>query len=475
LEKTKRLSYSKISKATFDASIRALLLVGAALLLSACGTITDAGTLLHEKVLYLTHPKFSGPQGSLTPKQAQSVIDRLEAHQQAPTKILDRDLVFEQAITNVPLTTGNHVTLLKNGAATYAAMLAAIRGATDNINMEMYIFSDGPIGRMFADALIERQRHGVQVNLSYDSLGSFGTSSAFLDRMQKSGIAVMEYRPVDPFAARLQWELGHRDHRKMLVVDGRVAFTGGINISEVYSSGPGSSNSQAPLAYWRDTDIEVHGPAVAEFQKLFIQQWNYQKGPLLQVRNYFPTLQRQGDQIVQVIGSVPERFSVIYITVISAIVNAETNIYITDAYFAPDHQMLHALEHAAQRGVDVRLLLPSKTDELMIVSAARSHYRALLKAGVKIYEWQGEMLHAKTATVDGVWSTVGTSNLDWWSIARNNELNAIMFSHSFADEMNQMFFTDLKNAKQITIEDWKHRGITERLKETGAGIIEPLL
>lgn len=433
------------------------------------------GALLHQKVLYLTHPEISGPQGPLTPKQAQRIIDRLEAHQQTPSKILDRDLAFEQAITDVPLTTGNHVILLKNGAATYSAMLAAIRSATDNINMEMYIFSDGPIGKMFADALIERQRHGVQVNLSYDSLGSFTTSSAFLDRMRQNGIAVMEYRPVDPFSARLAWELGHRDHRKMLVVDGRVAFTGGINISEVYASGLGGSGSKAPSTYWRDTDIEVRGPAVAEFQKLFIQQWNYQEGPLLQVRNYFPKLQHQASDIVQVIGSVPERFSVIYVTLISAVVSAETNVYITDAYFAPDHQMLHALEHAAQRGVDVRLLLPSKSDEPLIVSAAGSHYKALLKAGVKIYEWQGEMLHAKTTTIDGVWSTVGTSNLDWWSIARNNELNAIMFSHSFAGEMNQMFFNDLTNAKQITLGDWKHRGITERLKETGAGIVEPLL
>jgi cardiolipin synthase len=261
----------------------------------------------------------------------------------------------------------------------------------------------------------------------------------------------------------------------MLVVDWRVAFTGGINVSEVYASGLGGSGSKAPSNYWRDTDIEVRGPAVAEFQKLFIQQWNYQEGPLLQVRNYFPKLDQQGNQIVQVIGSVPERFSVIYVVVISAIVNAETNIYITDAYFAPDHQMLHALEHAAQRGVDVRLLLPSKADEPMIVSAARSHYKDLLKAGVKIYEWQGEMLHAKTATVDGVWSTVGTSNLDWWSIARDNELNAIMFSHSFAGEMNQMFFSDLKNTKQITLENWRNRSMSERLKETIAGIIEPLL
>ena len=475
MEQKKRPSYSKRPGAVVEALTRTVLLAGAALLLTCCGTITDARALLHQRALYLIHPKVSGPQGPLTAKQAQRTIARLEANQKTPSNIIDRDLAFEQAITDVPLTTGNQVTLLENGSATYAAMLAAIRGATDNINMEMYIFSDGPIGKMFADALIERQHHGVQVNLSYDSLGSFSTSSAFLDRLRQNGIAVLQYRPVDPFAARLPWTLDHRDHRKMLVIDGRVAFTGGINVSEVYASGLGGSGSKAPSTYWRDTDIEIRGPAAAEFQKLFIQQWNYQKGPLLQVRNYFPTPERQGGQIVQVIGSVPERFSVIYVTVISAIVNAETNIYITDAYFAPDHQMLHALEHAAQRGVDVRLLLPHQTDEPMIVSAARSHYEDLLEAGVKIYEWEGEMLHAKTATIDGVWSTVGTSNLDWWSIARNNELNAIILSHSFANDMSQMFFKDLKSASQITPEVWKRRGVGERLKETGARIIEPLL
>jgi cardiolipin synthase A/B len=137
--------------------------------------------------------------------------------------------------------------------------------------------------------------------------------------------------------------------------------------------------------------------------------------------------------------------------------------------------MLHALEHAAKRGVDVRLLVPSQTDEPLIVSAARSHYADLLQAGVKIYEWQGEMLHAKTGTIDGVWSTVGTSNLDWWSIARDNELNAIVLSHSFGDEMNQTFFDDLKNSKPIPRDEWKRRGFEERLREIGAGAIEPLL
>jgi cardiolipin synthase len=451
------------------------LLAAIAALLSSCGTIPDAAAVLHTNPLYFVAPSFVGPEGPLTARQTQRLITRLKQHQEMPSDILQRHLAFEQALTNVPLVLGNKVTLLENGTATYNGMLAAIRGAHDTINLQMFIFSDGPVGQMFADALIERQRHGVQVNLMYDSLGSLGTPASFFEGLRQSGIAVLEYRPVNPFGATLHWTLSHRNHRKMLIVDGRIAFTGGINIAEVYASGLGGSARKAPPADWRDTDIGVEGPAVAEFQRLFIGEWNYQKGPPLSSREYFPQVERQGNQIVRIIGSVPQRFNPIYVTLISAIINSETNAYITDAYFAPDRQMLHTLEQAARRGVDVRLLLPSQTDEPLIVSAARSHYEALLKAGVKIYEWQGKMLHAKTATIDGVWSTVGTSNLDWWSIARNNEVNAIVLSHSFGDQMDLMFRNDMENSRQIELDQWKHRPLRERLDETVAEIIEPLL
>jgi len=443
--------------------------------LSGCGTIPDASAYLHDSSLHEGHSKFVGPDGPLTTAQGHEIVARLEQHQKTPTDILDRHLAFEQALSDIPLVIGNKVTLLENGTATYQAMLEAIRSANDNINLEMYIFSDGPIGQMFADALIERSHHGVQVNVAYDSLGSVSTSASFLDRLQQNGIEVLEYRPLNPFAATFSWTFGHRNHRKMLVVDGRVAFTGGINISEVYSSGLGSKGSKGPQEYWRDTDIKLEGPAVAEVQRLFVSEWNYQKGPPLGQRNYFPELEKRGNQIVRIIASVPERFSLIYVNLISAIVNSETNIYITDAYFAPGREMLRALGRAAQRGVDVRLLLPSRSDAPMIVSASRSHYAALLESGVKIYEWQGEMLHAKTATIDGVWSTVGTSNLDWWSIARDNELNAIVLSHSFGDEMNLMFKNDLEGSKQIELDQWEDRGFIERVDESFAGIIEPLL
>ncbi len=275
------------------------LLLAVAALLSSCGTVPDAGAPLHTNPLYLANPSVVGPDGPLTARQAQGVIDRLKEHQGTPSDILQRHLAFEQALTNVPLVLGNKITLLENGAATFSAMLAAIRSAHDSINIEMYIFSDGPVGRMFADALIERQHHGVQVSLMYDGLGSFLTSASFFQRLRQNGVAILEYRPINPFATKRHWTFSHRSHRKMVVVDGRIAYTGGINISEVYASGSSGSAQKAPLAYWRDTDIEIEGPAVAEFQHLFITEWNYQKGSPLGPRDYFPMIERRGNQIMR--------------------------------------------------------------------------------------------------------------------------------------------------------------------------------
>jgi cardiolipin synthase A/B len=444
---------------------------------SGCGTIPDTEQLIQMDVLHLEHPHFIGPQGPLSREQGRQLIARIESHQGTPTNILDRHLGFEQAISNVPLVVGNKVTLLKNASATYDAMLTAIHGAHQNINLEMYIISDGQIGRMFADALIERAHHGVKVNLIYDSLGSLHTPASFFDHLRSNGIAVVDFNPLSPFEAT-HWsfrKLTHRTHRKLLVIDGQTAFTGGINISEVYASGLRASEQNTPPSDWRDTDIEVQGPAVVEFQKLFISDWYHEGGIPLAPHQYFSKVPAQGKNILRVIGSVPQKFSLIYVDLISAVTNSETNVYITDAYFAPGHQMRHALADAARRGVDVRLLLPSQSDEPFIVSAQRAHYRGLLKAGVKIYEWSGEMLHAKTATIDGVWSTIGTSNLDWWSIARDNEVNALILGHHFGDEMNLMFKNDLEDSEVIELAEWKHRSLVERLREVFAELIEPLL
>jgi len=220
--------------------------------------------------------------------------------------------------------------------------------------------------------------------------------------------------------------------------------------------------------------VQVEGPAVAELQELFVANWLQQGGDALKFSDYFPALENRGDMIVRVLGSVPEEFSTIYVTLISAIRNAETNIYITDAYFAPGSQMLKALGAAARRGVDVRVLLPGRINEPLIGPAARSNFASLLDAGVNIYLWQGEMLHAKTATIDGV-CTVGSANLDWWSIARNDEINTVILSVRFGRQMNETFISDLENAQEIDSAIWQQRSLLERVKEAISGRLRPMM
>ncbi len=437
----------------------------------------DSSALMHDRKMYWHHFKVVSSQGPLSATESKAIIERLE-ERSGETDILGRHLAFEQAISASPLMLGNQVTLLENGAATYRAMFGAIEGATHNINLETYTFDSDKIGKEFANALIAKQQQGVQVNIIYDGFGSVLTRRSFFNRMRAKGIRLVEFDPLNPFAAGFRWAPLHRDHRKLMIVDGTIAITGGINISGVYSSGlstKSKNSSNAVLNSWRDSDVQVEGPAVSEFQELFFANWRNQGGAPLNFADYFPAPGNRGDQIVRVLGTVPQEFSTIYVTLISAIRNAEKNVYITDAYFAPDGQMLESLEDAAQRGVDVRLLFPGRTDHPLIGPAARAHFSELLAAGVKIYLWQGKMLHAKTATIDGVWSTVGSSNLDWWSIARNDEINTVVLSLRFGSEMNAAFIRDLENSEQIDATEWQQRSPIERIEEVIARTLKPML
>lgn len=418
--------------------------------------------------------KLSSARGMLTPAQSQTILKRLGSRGE-PTDIFDRHLALEEVIAESPLTTGNRVRLLQDGPATYQAMLQAIAAATDHVNMETYILDDDEIGQAFAQALIRKQQAGVQVNLIHDSVGTLGTPKAFFERLTENGVQVLEFNPVNPLLARKDWELNQRDHRKLLIVDGKTAFLGGINISGVYSSGssmrwrPGSDD--APR--WRDTDLQIDGPVVAEFQKLFLQTWRAQKGEPLAVRDYFPTLEPVGNLVVRAIGSSPDdKYSQIYGTLLSAIHSAESSVQITNAYFVPDPQLLDALAGAAQRGVDVSLILPSQTDSWLVLHAGRAHYTRLLRAGVKIFERRGVILHSKTALVDGVWATVGSTNLDWRSFLHNQELNAVVLGADFGRQVQAMFDQDLAESDRVTLAQWERRTIDERLKELFARVWE---
>ncbi len=407
-------------------------------------------------------------QGPLSPARSRAVLQGLERGAE-DTNIFDRHLALEQSVSDSPLLTGNRVRLLEDGPDTYRAMFAAIQAARDHINMETYILEDDEVGRRFADALIEKQRQGVQVNLIYDSAGTLGTPIEFFQRLRDSGIRTLEFNPVNPATAKAGWDVNQRDHRKLLIVDGQTVFLGGINISSVYS---GSSSRRQPKASpdgelpWRDTDLQIDGPVVAEFQKLFLETWQAQKGEPLALRNYLPPLQPQGKEVVRAIGSSPDdEFSLIYVTLLSAINAAETEVWLTNAYFVPDPQLLAALKAAAARGVDVRLVVPGSTDSALVFHAGRSYYDQLLQDGVIIFERRDALMHAKTAVIDGVWSTVGSTNLDWRSFLHNQEVNAVVLGTEFGDRMRAAFTRDVAQSGQITLEQWRHRSIVVRFKE----------
>ena len=419
-----------------------------------------------------TAVQLEGARGPLSAAQSKAILAAL-ASRSPNTDIFERHLALEEAIVGSPLTTGNQVILLQDGPATYQAMFAAISAAKDHINLETYILDDDEVGQRFAQALMAKQAQGVQVNLLRDSAGTFGTPAAFFAQLAASGIRVHEFNPINPLAARESWQWNQRDHRKLLIVDGRTAFLGGINISSVYSGGSFKSGSKGPPKNpgtdnpaWRDTDLQLQGPVVAELQKLFIEAWEKQKGPPLAAKNYFPPPQNAGRQVVRAIGSSPdEPFSQIYATLLSAIASAETSVRITNAYFVPDPQLLAALEAAAERGVDVTLILPSQTDSWLTFHAGRRNYARLLRAGVKLYERRGVILHSKTALIDGVWATVGSTNLDWRSFLHNHELNAVVLGAEFGSQVQAMFERDLAASNQVTLEQWQRRSLDLRVKE----------
>jgi len=445
-----------------------LALVTAGLMsMQCCATLPDAEREM--AVAPAPQVEFEGTHGPVPAARSEAILDRLEGKAGA-SDVLQKHLAYEQAVNaDSPLVLGNKLTLLQNGPATYQAMFAAIREAKDHINLETYIFDDDEAGKQFSDLLLERQAAGVQVNVIHDSVGAIMTPKTFFDRLRNGGIRVLEFNPVNPLAGdKKAWLLNNRDHRRQLVIDGRIAFTGGINISDTYSSAPSARRAQKKdkAAGWRDTHIRIEGPVVAEFQKLFMATWARQKGAPLAAKNYFPELKAQGDEIVRAIGSTPDDpQNLIYLTLMSAISQAELEVHLTIAYFAPDPQLLKALTDAARRGVEVKLVLPSHSDSGPIFHLGRSHYTELLRGGVKIFERRGALMHAKTASIDGVWSTIGSTNLDWRSFLHNDEINAVILGRGFAAQMEAMFAADLAESDAIALEQWQRRSWLLRLKE----------
>lgn len=391
-----------------------------------------------------------------------------------------------EQIADVPFVAGNKVTLLRNGAATYPAMLAAINGAHKRIDMESFIF-DEKEGKRFSKSLLNARARGVEVNLIYDSIGSDDTPPDLFEHLQAKGVHVVEYNPIDPTSI-IDSSFNHRDHRKLLIVDGRVAFTGGLNVSQLYRTKLNIKHKfhaeekyekdEAPdpeKSPWRDTHVMIEGPVVEQFENLFVQTWKEQEGEP-EITPFPVSKEKRGNLWVEALDGTPdqERFT-IYRSLLVNMKLAQKSIHLTTAFFVPTPDMLDILEDAAKRGVDVTLILPSYSDSELSMEAGHSYYEDLLEAGVHIYERQDAVLHAKTAVIDGIWSTVGSSNLDWRSVLFNNECNAVILGGSFGQEMESMFGDDIKQSKEITREEWEQRPFIDRLHELKGRFVEYFL
>jgi len=366
-----------------------------------------------------------------------------------------------------PLVPGNRVELLVDGPATHKAMLAAIAGARDHVNLETYILEEGGVADQFARALEKKAAEDVKVSVLYDRVGSLGTPREYFERLEKAGIRTCAFNPVREVS-----KVNNRDHRKILVVDGRVAFTGGINVSEAYTSTSfltrrrSDSEQKKAKEGWRDTQVRTEGPVVAQFQRTFLDAWLLQDcGPSPEAR-YFPKLGPRGSSSARLVKADPQqRESEMYGQLLGAIGGAKQRVWLSFGYFVPDPRTKQTLIDAARRGVDVRLVLPGFSDFWAPVYAGRSHYQELLAAGVRIYEWHEALMHAKTAVIDSRWSSVGSTNLDWRSFVHNYEADLIIVDSNFAREMEKRFRLDLEAATPIDPQAWQDRGTLSKVKE----------
>ena len=349
---------------------------------------------------------------------------------------------------------GNRLTLIVDGDECFDRILNELRSAGKSINLETFIFSSDEIGWKVARILAKKAEKGVEVNVIYDSLGSLTTSPEIFLFLKNSGAEVLEYRPISMSPWKKYWNFGQRDHRKILVIDGKKAFVGGVNIGSDYAGRSYNGGN------WRDTHLLIEGPAARDVQFIFLENWYRNGGDILDQDSHFPVIRSMDDRIVMILGSRSRKKKrPIKESYFSAIESAQEKIYITNAYFIPNAKLVRSLVRASQRGVDVRLLLPAKSDHPVVKYAGRYLYRKYLKHGIRVFEYVPSVLHAKTAVIDGIWSTVGSSNLDELSFRKNLEINAVVLDQKFGKELEMVFLADLEQSREITLNTWHRRSL----------------
>jgi cardiolipin synthase A/B len=362
------------------------------------------------------------------------------------------------ALLGPPLVGGNKAATLLNGDQIFPAMLAAIRTAKQSITFETYIYWSGEVGKQFVEALTERARNGVKVHVLLDWVGSQQMHEEYLDRLRGDGVEVIKYHPVRWYTLN---RLNNRTHRKLLVIDGALGFTGGVGIADQWSG------HAQDVEHWRDTHFQIQGPAVAQMQAAFTDNWTKVTGAVLHGDRYFPLLQPVGEQFAQVFKSSrdggSESMHLMYLLSIAA---ARQSIDLSMSYFVPDATAHDALLAALRRGVVVRIIVPSdKGDAAVVRAASRAQWGPLLQAGAQIYEYLPTMFHCKVLVVDGLWVSVGSTNFDNRSFRLNDEANLNIYDREFARRQIEVFNGDLEVTRRVTYEQWAARPWSEKLWE----------
>ena len=371
------------------------------------------------------------------------------------------DPQFLRSMSNLlgpPLMPGNQVKELLNGNEIFPPMLAAIRSAKKTITFETYIYWSGEIGKEFAEALAERSRAGVKVHVLVDWVGSVKMDQKLLQQMEDAKVEIRKYHP-------LHWynisRMNNRTHRKLLVVDGKIGFTGGVGIADNWLG-----NAQDP-EHWRDSHFSLEGPAVAQMQAAFMDNWIKTSGEVLHGEEYFPPLKPVGEHYAQVFkSSATEGSESVRLMYLLSIASARKTIYIANAYFVPDDLSVETLISALKRGVKVKILMPgTHTDSESVRSASRARWGELLEAGAEMYEYQPTMYHCKVMIVDDVWVSVGSTNFDSRSFRLNDEANLNIYDPAFAQRQIDTFEDDLTKSRKFTYEEWQKRPWTEKILE----------
>jgi len=371
-----------------------------------------------------------------------------------------------EAYTSSPVVAGNRVDLLLNGEQIFPAMLEAVRSARRTITFAQYAYGQGPVANELAQALAERCRAGVGVDVLLDGFGSLQIPPEFIAELRRAGCWVVIFHPLDRPGT-----IDHRNHRRILVIDGRVGFTGGAGVGRKWT-GDGRRGD-----HWRDTDVRVEGPVVAELQRAFAENWDEATGEVLAGGAYYPpAAPARGPVAAQVIASSPlaGRYET-YGMFLLAIEAARRSIHITTPYFLPNPALTDALIRAVRRGVRVVVLTPGPIDYNIVRRLSRAGFGRLLQAGVEIHEYRPALLHAKTLTVDGVWATVGSANMDNRSFAINAELNLVVYDADFTERLDRVFADDLRYSEPVEYARWRARGLGSRLLELLAAPLRDLM